>query len=155
MPEDVLDRVHSVKCMLAADVARAQGMLRLRVTGSSMLPSIWPGDILIVERREIGEVRPSETALFLGSGRLVAHRVVAHQGSFLVTQGDGVPAPDPEVAAKDLLGVVTAIERGGRRLAPEDRRSAAGRVSAALARRSGLAGRLVRKLYTWSSRGAA
>jgi len=39
---------HALKCDLAADVIRGFGTLRLRVNGFSMLPSIWPGDVVCV-----------------------------------------------------------------------------------------------------------
>jgi hypothetical protein len=33
-------------CELAAEVIRSFGRVRLRATGTSMLPAIWPGDVL-------------------------------------------------------------------------------------------------------------
>ena len=36
---------------LAAEVLRQFGEVRLKVTGASMLPSVWPGDVLTVRRR--------------------------------------------------------------------------------------------------------
>ena len=36
---------------LDAQVIRQFGELRLKVTGASMLPSVWPGDVLTVRRR--------------------------------------------------------------------------------------------------------
>ena len=44
------DEVHSIKCEMAAEVLRTSGLLRLKVTGWSMLPTVRPGDTLIVER---------------------------------------------------------------------------------------------------------
>jgi len=37
-------------CELAAEVLRSSGRLRLRATGTSMLPAVWPGDVLSVCR---------------------------------------------------------------------------------------------------------
>src|SRR6266478_1168478 len=45
---------HELKCDLAADVIRRFGVLRLRVNGFSMLPSIWPGDVVSVSGAEWG-----------------------------------------------------------------------------------------------------
>ena len=42
--------IHELKCDLAADVIRRFGVLRLRVNGFSMLPTIWPGDIACVSQ---------------------------------------------------------------------------------------------------------
>jgi hypothetical protein len=35
-------------CELVADVLRAGGEARVRVMGTSMLPALWPGDILVI-----------------------------------------------------------------------------------------------------------
>ena len=58
-----------MKCDLAADVSRRFGVLRLRVTGFSMLPSIWPGDIACVSR--VDAYRPGDVVLFSRNGRLL------------------------------------------------------------------------------------
>jgi hypothetical protein len=134
--------VDSAKCALAAEVLRDSGSLRLRATGSSMLPSIWPGDVLIIQKREIELIAAGETAIFSPNGRLTAHRVISHHGSFLATQGDSVPQPDPPVTANDLLGVVVSIERGGKLFAPALRPGLLARCTAAVLRRSGLATRV-------------
>jgi len=63
-------------CELATQVLQSSGELRLRVTGTSMLPAIWPGDILLISSRNIAEARPGDVVLFGREGRLVAHRVV-------------------------------------------------------------------------------
>ena len=49
---------------------------KLAVTGASMLPAVWPGDVLEVRRQEAAGVRPGDVVLFRREGRLVAHRVV-------------------------------------------------------------------------------
>src|SRR5262249_37101837 len=43
---------HAIKCELAAEVLRFSGRLRLQVGGWSMLPSVFPGDTLLVEWSE-------------------------------------------------------------------------------------------------------
>src|SRR5437773_2244681 len=39
----------AIKCDLASQVLRSTGELRLRALGLSMLPSLWPGDILSIQ----------------------------------------------------------------------------------------------------------
>lgn len=134
--------VDSAKCDLAAEILRESGNLRLRATGSSMLPSIWPGDVLIIQKREIEQVAPGETVVFFPNGRMTAHRVVSHHGSFLVTQGDSVPQADAAVTAENLSGVVVCIERGGKMFAPARRPGLLARCTAAMLRRSDLAVRV-------------
>ena len=40
-------------CELVAEVVRSFGEVRLKVTGGSMLPAIWPGDVITVRRRDL------------------------------------------------------------------------------------------------------
>ena len=63
-------------CELAAEVLRTSGRLRLRATGASTLPAVWPGDILSVRSHEVVEALPGDIVLFVREGRLVARRVV-------------------------------------------------------------------------------
>ncbi len=111
-----------VKYQLALDVLRSFGQARLPVTGASMLPSIWPGDILEVRPDGVGEILPGELVLYVREGHLVAHRVVGivrEQGhTLLVTRGDRLKKPDPPVSPGELLGRVTWILRGNRRIVP-------------------------------------
>jgi signal peptidase len=125
LPDDLVSR------SLFLEVLRSFGEAKLAVNGTSMLPSIWPGDILEVRRPRDPEnpAEVSEVVLFEREGRFFAHRVVevekvrrADGGdryrTVLVTRGDRLRAPDPPVEAEELLGRVTCILRGGRRLAP-------------------------------------
>jgi Peptidase S24-like len=104
-----------IKCELAAQVLKDSGMLRLRASGSSMMPSLWPGDILAVQPQSFERWRPGDIALYMRAGHFFIHRVitVADSGDFLIVQGDCLPQPDPPVVAKEVLGKVVAIERDG------------------------------------------
>jgi len=117
------DELSRAKCSLAAEVVRKHGRLRLRVTGLSMLPAVWPGDIVTVARQEPAHVLPGELVLVEHEGGLRLHRLVARQRSpeidHLVTRGDSLSADDPPVRPEQVLGVVTSIQRGGRALAPQ------------------------------------
>jgi len=107
-------------CELAAEVPRSWGRLRLRATGASMLPAVWPGDILSVRNHDTAEALPGDIVLFAREGRLVAHRVVertlCQDRIQWVTRGDSVSDNDAPISSHELLGRVTAIERGSRRL---------------------------------------
>jgi len=120
-----LDRIG---CEIVADCLRAGREVRLRVMGSSMLPSIWPHDTLLI--RGAGDSRPSigEIILYARGGGLIAHRVVrriddAGRARF-ETRGDALPACDAPVVQSEILGVVTAIVRGNRELPVRARKSA-------------------------------
>jgi len=94
---------------LVADVLRRGGRLpvrvRLQVHGESMLPSLWPGDVVEIASCSLEEVRPGEIVLALRDGRLFLHRFVARctPNGFLL-RGDSMPRPDPQFPAEALLG---------------------------------------------------
>src|SRR5436853_1552570 len=81
---------HELKCDLAADVIRRFGVLRLRVNGLSMLPSIWPGDVVSVSGADWGAYRPGDVVLYTRNGRLFVHRLVEVGGEIAVTRGDAL-----------------------------------------------------------------
>ena len=103
----------SVKCSLATKVLRDFGELRLRVTGSSMLPSLWPGDSLLIRRVRFTEITPGDLVLFARDERFFVHRVLKVADGRLLTRGDALPVPDPLVGPDELLGCVQLIARDG------------------------------------------
>ena len=68
---------HAAKCSLAAEVVRISGRLRLRVLGGSMLPALWPGDVVDIRAVPFAELLPGEIAVFHRDSRVWAHRVGA------------------------------------------------------------------------------
>ena len=103
--------VGALKCRLVADVARTFGQVRLRVTGSSMLPSLWPGDVLTVRRRAMRELRPGEILLWHREGQLWAHRIIRHHHDHVVTRGDALLHDDAPVWEHEIVGAVVAVMR--------------------------------------------
>jgi phage repressor protein C with HTH and peptisase S24 domain len=99
---------------LAAEVLRAGGRLRLRALGSSMLPSIWPGDVLCIERKPGEEIVPGDIVLVARGGRFFVHRLLEKCDSGWVMRGDSLPQNDEAVAEVQVLGKVSAIHRKGR-----------------------------------------
>jgi len=109
--------VETLKLELAAEVLASFGQARLPVTGSSMFPSMQPGDLLEI-RRPTGPIQTGNVVVFERHGKLVVHRVVSQTGDLFITCGDRVRYPDAPVSAAAILGCVIAIERRGRRIAP-------------------------------------
>jgi hypothetical protein len=101
---------------LAADSLRASGRLRLCVRGESMLPSLWPREVVEISHCSVDDARPGEIVLALRDGRFFLHRFVgrSRSGGFLL-RGDSMPAPDPEFSGGELLGRVVACSRPLRR----------------------------------------
>jgi len=120
--DTIKDTRSELKGQLFLEILKSSGQAKLVVTGTSMLSSIWPGDILEVRRQNATDICPGDVVLFERDGRLLAHRVVEKVGgperTLLVTRGDGLTAPDWPVSPEELLGRVTAILRGGRRIEP-------------------------------------
>lgn len=143
----LFDDAHALKCELAGEVLRSSGTLRLQVNGWSMLPSVWPGDTLVVERANSSAVSKGDIVLFGRNQRLFAHRVVAkrsHEGDLrVVTRGDAMPTPDLPVSEDELLGKVSLIVRDGRCIEPSRSLGFSERAVAAFVRSSEIAARVV------------
>ena len=103
---------------LIAEVVRQFGEVRLKATGTSMLPSIWPGDILTVRRRSAAELLPGQIVLGYRDHQFVAHRLVAKSGGSLITRGDSLPYHDRPFLEGEVLGQVVSILRDGRLVDP-------------------------------------
>jgi len=104
--------------MLAMEAIGTLGRLTLRVSGTSMVPAVLPGDIVSVERTKLADVAPKEIIVFAREGRLIVHRVVAKldapKGKCLITRGDRTHRDDGMVSGHELIGRVTCIKRGPR-----------------------------------------
>lgn len=105
MPDPGPAAVSLTRASLAVDSLLAAGRLRLRVHGESMLPTLWPGDLVDVTRCSLARLRPGEIALAFRDGRFFLHRFlrVSPSGGFFL-RGDSMPGPDPEFPAGAFLG---------------------------------------------------
>lgn len=142
---DLETHLQSACCDLVAEVVRDSGSANLKVKGLSMLPAIWPGDVLTIRRQTLDRLEPGQIALFHREGRLTAHRVVRIEADSLVTRGDCVPCVDRPVRASEVVGQVEAIRRNGRAI--EVHQSPWQRAAAWVLRRSGFCTRLLLHLY--------
>jgi signal peptidase I len=119
---DTLESKQEARLDLAAEVLHRFGEVRLVAHGSSMIPSIYPGDLLTVRSESVTNARSGEIVLFLLGGRFFVHRVMRkwpqRDRVLFATRGDALPQEDPPVDASQLLGRVTAILRYGKRINP-------------------------------------
>ena len=138
---------NSLRCELATEVLQTSGKLTLQVTGWSMLPTIFPGDTLIVEQCSAASTREGDIVLVSRDARLFVHRLLEKtcesDSSSIRTRGDAMSTIDPPVKEQQLLGRISAIERNGKRMTPTRSLQGLHRVVAALVRRSDFAGRVV------------
>ena len=112
------DLRNAVKRNLVADVARSFGQVRLQVTGCSMLPAVWPGDLVTVSRCGGDELCAGQILLCFRDGALVAHRLVRKSGDQFLTRGDSLSNFDRPFREDEILGRVVTIVRDGRQVDP-------------------------------------
>lgn len=141
----------AVKCDLAGDVLRAFGRLTFAATGWSMLPTIFPGDILTVERIDENQVHLGDVILATRDGRLCAHRVIARHDNCghptWLTRGDAMAVPDCPVQPRELLGRVAYVTRAGKRITLPLKLNLINRLISILIRRSFFAARVLMYLH--------
>ena len=105
---------------LLADHDRAA----FRAQGTCMFPGVQPGDLLHIESRRIEEVMVGDIAVIRRDGLFFGHRTIAtgrdDAGAYIVTRPDrSNQGSDPPAYAKDLLGIVSRIQRRGRDVSRE------------------------------------
>ena len=112
-------------CGLTEEVVRTFGTVRLRVFGTSMVPSILPGDLVLIHKASLNDISPGEVVMFLQKGRLFVHRVVDRkvvattgrpEESCLITRGDRLRHEDPPVPESELLGRLVFIDRDNQKV---------------------------------------
>jgi len=111
-----------------------------------MLPTIWPGDTLGVERANRDDLSEGDIVLFSRERRILAHRMVRRSSDgegTILTRGDAMPQSDPPVSDRDLLGKVAFILRNGECIEPRRRLRFSERAVAAACQWSKLAARAV------------
>ena len=139
---------------LVAEALRLSGRLRLQVHGESMLPALWPGDVVEIASCSLADVRPGEIVLARRKGRLFLHRLVAPctPNGFLL-RGDSMPGPDPLFPSEALLGRLVRRADDGRGVSAPALRPGFGvrwsRAVGMLLCHCGIARRLALKLHSW------
>jgi hypothetical protein len=96
-----------------------QSLVSPLVSSQSMAPTLLPGDRLELaapDNLEIGDI-----ILFRKSGRLICHRITGITDSAVDTTGDAVEGSSETIISSDIVGLVTAVLRNGRRLSVTSR----------------------------------
>jgi hypothetical protein len=151
---------HALKCELVKEVLSQSGFVRIRVTGYSMLPSLWPGDTLLIQERRLQEAREGDILVFLRSKRLFAHRFISTADSVentsFISQGDALPSRDYPGSPSEVLGIVTRIFRRGKNFSPSSHLKPYQRLVGILAWRSNVIARILihaQSIYSMARRG--
>src|SRR5512143_1975364 len=120
------DSVHAAYREASLDLARAglqeQGILRLRVISNSMLPTLRPGDEVIVQPASLGSLQRGDLVVVQHETELITHRLIEVSAQGWRTKGDHCTAADPVWPAAMILGRVVAIQRSGRSINLQTRR---------------------------------
>jgi hypothetical protein len=96
--------------------------MKVRAHGVSMLPTLWPGDVLTVQSVRPEQVVPGEIVLYMRHDRFFIHRIVStdlrQEKGFLVARGDCMFEDDPPVDRSELLGKIVEVRRAGSTFLP-------------------------------------
>ena len=112
--------------LASLEVGRAladKGRTTFRAWGTCMYPCVRPGDVLHIESGTVEEVAVGDIAVCRRPGYLFGHRTIGkgvEDGRlYIVTRPDTVrQGDDGPTYGEDVLGIVTSIERGARRVEP-------------------------------------
>jgi len=98
------------------ELLRAGTAVRFRVTGSSMQPSILSGDVVTAIPRPTHRIRRGQVICFRHEDEMRVHRVVSSGPAGLRAMGDAANEFAEIIRPQDVLGVITLVEREGRRV---------------------------------------
>jgi signal peptidase I len=96
---------------------RTCGAVTVPVTGDSMLPTLQPGDRVVLRRPDVTRLQAGDVVAFRMAGRLVIHRIHGRDRAHFITAGDNLGLYDPPVAIEDVIGVATDVLAFTRRAA--------------------------------------
>jgi signal peptidase I len=141
------------RCSLAAEALRSWGTLKVRANGVSMLPTLWPGDVLTIQSVRPEQVEPGEIVLYMRHDRFFIHRMVSKDltrgKALLVTRGDCILEDDPPVGRSELLGKVIEVQRSGSIFVPVRKLSGSRRLLAWLLCRVNIFRRVGLRLWNY------
>lgn len=116
-----------------------------------MLPTLWPGDTVIVRPTNFSQITPGKIALFRRGDRFFVHRVLSKDDiqKEILSRGDAMPRTDPPFVSSELLGEVQFIVRNDKPMEPSRKMTWGRRAFAGLIRRSTSAARVAVMARHW------
>lgn len=141
------------KLEMVAEALHRGASVSLELHGSSMLPELWPGDVLTVGPVMDHELAIGDLVFVVRGGRSFVHRLIrrlkADGGSCWITRGDANLHQDTPLYTSQVLGRVVHIRRGSRNLSPNVEPSRAQRAFAWLLRHSARMRGVVLRLHAF------
>lgn len=99
-----------------------RGSFVVPAKGESMRPLIRPGrDLVEISRKGPDRCKKHDVALYRRDGKVVLHRVLQVRPDDYVMAGDHQIMKETGVTDEQILGVLSAVIRNGRRVAVTDR----------------------------------
>jgi hypothetical protein len=99
---------------------QAGALVRFHVFTTSMLPTLRPGDTLLVRRASLAEIAPGALLVIRQGSAWIVHRLLRQlsfkDDLYLRTKGDNRLLADPLFDASQLIGVVQSIYRGSHKI---------------------------------------
>ena len=97
-------------------VLKQEGKLVALNKGRSMMPLIREGrDIMVIERKGAERCKKYDAVLYKSGGRYILHRVIKVRENDYVIVGDNCRIKEYGITDDDILGVLRAVVRGGKR----------------------------------------
>ena len=91
-------------------------------SGVSMQPLIRPGrDLVEIIRKGPERCKKYDVVLYRSGGRYVLHRILEVRAKDYVSAGDHQTVKEYGVTDADIIGILSAVIRGGKRLSVTDR----------------------------------
>jgi len=108
----------------------ANNLLKLRSHGVCMYPYLRPGDVLCIQAKTTDQIQVGEVAVFKKGDYLCAHRTISRgilkDKPYIVTRSDRAEeCDDGPIFGEDILGVVSDVERKGKKADKEAPRTRA------------------------------
>lgn len=100
------------------EMLERDGQLMYRCKGNSMMPLLRPGkDLIIISKKTGKRLSAMDVALFKRhDGSYVLHRIMWARKSDYVICGDNQWYLEREITDSQILGVLSAVVRGGKRV---------------------------------------
>jgi len=102
---------------LMKDVHLKGGSLRFTAKGYSMTPSIRHNDVIIVSPVPDRNLKKGDVVLFRKDekSQIVVHRIIYEKDNAYLMRGDNSDESDGWITGKMIYGVITGVERNGKK----------------------------------------
>ncbi|MBU4312104.1 MAG: S26 family signal peptidase [Candidatus Omnitrophica bacterium] len=116
VPEEEFSLSGEAMTGLLQAVLDRRAPFKFKARGFSMSPFIKNGDVVTISPLINHSIGFGKSVVFIHpqTGKLVIHRVVGQKGSRYFIKGDSIADADGFVPKKNILGIVTRVEREAR-----------------------------------------